>query len=105
MANLQATIKVFGKVQGVCYRAEAQKKAVELGLSGWARNERDDEVNEHGLIQDHGAVSLCAQGPIHKLQDFIEWCNTGPQNATVEEMEVKFEEIKEGAELKGFNIA
>ena len=35
---------VKGKVQGVCFRAEAQKKARNFALTGWVRNTDDGNV-------------------------------------------------------------
>ena len=43
-------IKVFGKVQGVFYRATTKSVADDLRLTGWVRNEAD------------GSVSIIAQG-------------------------------------------
>ena len=42
MPRLVALVK--GRVQGVGYRAFAQKKALELGLSGYAENLPDGRV-------------------------------------------------------------
>lgn len=35
---------IHGRVQGVFYRASAQKKATELGLMGWVKNRIDKTV-------------------------------------------------------------
>ena len=35
---------VKGKVQGVCFRTEAQKKARNFALTGWVRNTDDGDV-------------------------------------------------------------
>lgn len=64
-------IKVTGKVQGVFYRASAQKQATELGIVGWVRNEQDTSV----LIR--------AQGEIRQLEKFLAWCFEGPPQASV----------------------
>lgn len=59
---------VSGHVQGVAYRAAAQHKARELGVSGYARNIADGRV-ELLVCGDTAAVdALCAwlwQGPPH----------------------------------------
>lgn len=65
---------VTGKVQGVFYRAESRKKAMELGLAGWVRN-RDD-----------GSVEVHAEGPQETLEQLMTWCRRGPAMANVQEM-------------------
>ena len=42
LARVQVIIK--GRVQGVFFRAEARRKAEELGLTGWVRNNPDGTV-------------------------------------------------------------
>ena len=37
-------IKIFGRVQGVWFRESAKKKAHELEINGWIRNEPDGSV-------------------------------------------------------------
>lgn len=67
-------ISITGKVQGVFFRAEAQEKAWELGLTGWIQNESD------------GTITACAQGPEDKLAQFVEWCKIGPRGADVDDV-------------------
>lgn len=69
------SIQVFGKVQGVFFRASSQDKAEELGITGWVKNEAD------------GSVRIEAEGPEDKLQSFISWCRKGPAKASVEKVE------------------
>jgi acylphosphatase len=64
-------IRVRGRVQGVFFRAETQKKARGLGLTGWVQNEPD------------GAVLLEAQGPSHLLDQLEVWVREGPPMAMV----------------------
>ncbi len=71
-------LNIFGRVQGVFYRAEAQEKAQELGLKGWVKNLPD------------GSVEALAQGPEDSLREFIEWCKKGPAQANVTNIEVEF---------------
>lgn len=78
-------IKIFGKVQGVFFRYFAAKKAKELGITGFARNETD------------GAVLIEAEGEQSSLEDFLEWCRKGPPSAKVGEVQSEWSD-----ELKNF---
>lgn len=71
-------IRVYGKVQGVFFRANAQDKAEALGILGWVKNEPD------------GSVRIAAEGNEDALQEFVSWCKQGPTHARVEKVE--FEE-------------
>ncbi len=82
-------IKVSGKVQGVWYRDSARRKAEELGITGYARNEQD------------GSVFIEAEGDEDALDEFIAWCNEGPEWARVDSVDVEEDELKE---LTGFQI-
>lgn len=70
------TIIVFGKVQGVWFRASARQQALNLGLKGFARNEAD------------GTVYIEAEGPEEKVRQLIEWCHEGPVGAIVTKVRV-----------------
>lgn len=64
-------IRVTGQVQGVWYRQSTRDKALELGLTGWVRNEPD------------GSVLLVASGEAADLERLAGWCRTGPPRARV----------------------
>jgi len=66
---------IHGKVQGVYYRASAQAKARELGLSGWVRNLRS------------GEVEALVAGPETAVEAFIAWAHDGPPAARVSRVE------------------
>jgi acylphosphatase len=68
-------IQVFGRVQGVFYRASTKAKADELGLVGWVQNEPD------------GSVLMEIQGASDKVERMIEWCRKGPTHAMVDKLE------------------
>lgn len=70
-------IRVYGKVQGVFYRASTQEKAASLGILGWVKNEAD------------GSVSIEAEGPEVQMQEFVDWCKSGPRHAKVEKVDYK----------------
>ncbi|WP_123639319.1 acylphosphatase [Marinimicrobium koreense] len=67
---------IQGRVQGVSYRANTQRKARELGLTGWVRNLPD------------GQVEALAQGAPETLQTFEAWLWQGPALAEVTRVEV-----------------
>jgi acylphosphatase len=79
---------VSGRVQGVGFRFSARHRALELGLSGYARNLAD------------GRVELLAQGESTRIDAFAEWLQHGPPLARVERVQ---REPADVAELTGFN--
>lgn len=82
-------IQVFGKVQGVFYRASTKTEADNLGLSGWVRNEPD------------GTVLIEVEGAEDKIETFVEWCKKGPQFANVTSVSVEEIDV-EG--MEGFEV-
>ena len=76
---MQATVRVhamiFGRVQGVFFRATTQQQAAGLQLAGWVRNRRD------------GTVELVAEGPAEQVDALIAWCHDGPPMARVDRVE------------------
>jgi len=66
---------VRGRVQGVGYRYFAQRAAVELGLTGYARN------------LDDGRVEVYAVGPVSKLSEMAGRLYRGPQWSDVRGVE------------------
>ncbi len=69
---------VRGRVQGVFFRASAQREAKRLGLTGWVRNRPD------------GAVELCVEGEEEELKEMLSWANRGPSAARVEKVDVRW---------------
>lgn len=65
-------IQVYGRVQGVFYRASAMEIANKLDIKGFARNEKD------------GSVYMEGEGEEIALKKFIDWCYEGPARASVE---------------------
>lgn len=70
-------IRITGTVQGVFYRSETQKKATELGITGWVKN------------NDDGSVSIVAQGEAKNLEKLVLWCHEGPPAARVDHVEIE----------------
>jgi acylphosphatase len=87
----QARLIVAGRVQGVFFRANTKKKADALGLKGWCRN-----------VSSGTEVEIVVQGELPHVEQFIDWCRTGPLGARVSKIQVEYEEPS--PELKEFEI-
>lgn len=72
-----------GKVQGVYFRASSQQMAIELGLSGYARNLAD------------GGVEVMDSGDKNNVNKILEWLTHGPSEAEVDKIELKQVELQE----------
>ena len=70
-------IRVFGKVQGVFYRATAKQKASELGIYGWVRNEPD------------GSVTIWAEGEQALVERMASWSKKGSSYSRVDRIETE----------------
>ena len=71
-------LSVRGRVQGVFFRASAQREAKRLGLTGWVKNRPD------------GGVEILAEGEEDELKELIGWANRGPSAARVERVDVRW---------------
>lgn len=72
-------IIVHGMVQGVFFRANTIREAQTLGIRGFVRNLPD------------GSVEAVAEGPKKTLEEFVVWCQRGPDMARVDRVEVSWE--------------
>jgi acylphosphatase len=75
---------ISGRVHGVFYRASTRQRAVQLGISGYARNLED------------GRVEVLAVGEPSAVHSLIEWLAVGPpaaQVAGVDVTEIVLDEI------------
>lgn len=70
------SVTVYGKVQGVFFRASAHEVAVQYGVRGFVKNQPD------------GSVYIEAEGEDAVLDRFIAWCHQGPPRARVDRVEV-----------------
>jgi len=70
-------ISVFGKVQGVYFRASTKMEAVRLGIAGFVQNELD------------GSVYIEAEGTGKQLQQLLVWCKIGSKGSKVEKVDVE----------------
>lgn len=79
MSGKQAAIRaVFsGEVQGVGFREAARRRALDLGLRGWVRNEPDGTVRVH------------AEGPQAAVEELVAFLRVGPPLAQVQDVSVE----------------
>ena len=80
-------IRITGMVQGVFYRHSARKKAEELNIRGFARNESDD------------SVYMEVEGEAGALDKFVEWAKRGPGLADVDNIETQAGNLKNFSEF------
>ena len=76
MSRTRAHLIVKGRVQGVFFRASARRKAEELRLTGWVRNNPD------------GTVEAVVEGNTDMVENFVNWCREGPPDARVAAVDV-----------------
>jgi acylphosphatase len=90
MPAARVELCIFGRVQGVFYRASARAQARALGITGYARN------------LDDGAVEAVAEGDEESLERFVAWCRSGPPTARVTRVEVTHAAAT--GEFAGFDV-
>jgi acylphosphatase len=78
--RIRAHVFVSGRVQGVFYRASTRDAARERDVDGWVRN------------LDDGRVEAVFEGSENDVEALVEWCHTGSSAATVENVDVTYEE-------------
>jgi acylphosphatase len=78
MALKRIHLMIRGRVQGVFFRASAQREAKKLGLTGWVKNRND------------GAVEIIAEGEEDQVKDFLAWSQKGPSTARVEHLDTRW---------------
>ncbi|NKB31935.1 MAG: acylphosphatase [Pseudomonadales bacterium] len=76
-SNQALTGIVKGRVQGVFFRAETQRMAQQLGLSGWCRN------------TSAGHVEVLIAGSEPNLKKMQAWLTQGPELARVDSAELE----------------
>jgi acylphosphatase len=70
-------VRITGRVQGVNYRAWAEREARRLGVSGWVRNEAD------------GSVRALVGGGEDAVTAMLERLRTGPPAAAVQDLQTE----------------
>lgn len=73
-------IDIYGRVQGVWFRASTKKKARKLNLTGYVKNMPD------------GSVHIEAEGKKGNLQELLEFAKEGPRLARVDRINHDFKE-------------
>ena len=84
-------ICVFGRVQGVYFRASTVEKALALQLTGWVRNRLN------------GSVEILAHGSEKNINMLIAWASNGPSLARVDRIELKYQHYFDSSDA--FEIA
>lgn len=83
------TVRIEGRVQGVCYRAWTYETAQSLGLDGTVRNASD------------GSVEAVFSGPAETVAKMLKLCEDGPEAARVTRVTVVHEG---GSVAPGFKV-
>jgi len=91
MGQKRIQLVVRGRVQGVYFRATAQREARQLALTGWVKNRLD------------GSVEMVVEGEEDYVKDFLSWAQHGPSTARVDKVETKWRSYT--GEFSDFRIA
>lgn len=81
---------IMGRVQGVFFRAETERMARSLNLTGWVRN------------TENGDVEALFEGEDKDIERMIAWCHKGPPHARVDRVDA--EEQPYSGDLHGFSV-
>lgn len=77
--KIRAHLFIAGKVQGVYFRQNTMIVAAKHGVTGSVRNLKD------------GRVEVILEGSEIDVGKVIEWCHVGPPDATVNDVDIKYE--------------
>jgi acylphosphatase len=78
MANKRVELIIRGRVQGVFFRAAAQREARRLGITGWVKNRTD------------GSLEVTAEGEEESIRELAGWAQHGPSAARVDHVDVRW---------------
>jgi acylphosphatase len=90
LSTRRIQVLISGRVQGVAFRANCQRQANVLGVTGWVRNLWD------------GSVEALFEGPDEAVEAMLQWCRQGPSAAVVTGIEVT--EVEPGPPHRSFHI-
>jgi len=88
--EIRVRVLIEGRVQGVSMRYYTQRKANEVGVSGFVRNLSD------------GRVEAVFEGASEEVEAMLEWCKTGAPHARVDSIALRYEEPE--GQFFGFNV-
>jgi acylphosphatase len=74
--SVSRRVRVAGAVQGVFFRDSVSREAQSRGLAGWVRN------------CDDGTVEAVFEGDADAVQELLEYCRSGPPDASVSDVSV-----------------
>jgi len=81
VSHQRVRLFVTGRVQGVFFRQSLKAKSIQNDVFGWVKN-----------LQD-GRVECLLEGNEKNISVLVEWANSGPANAIVENVEVHNEKF------------
>ena len=87
---VRVRLRIYGRVQGVFFRANMREVARRLGLKGWVMNKED------------GSVEAILEGDEERVKKVIKWAHRGPALAFVEKVDVYWDKYR--GEFKDFKI-
>ena len=76
MGEVARHVRVYGRVQGVFYRAWTSEQADALGIKGWVRNCPDGRVEAH------------VEGEEAAVGEMVDRMRRGPSSAQVEDLRI-----------------
>ena len=82
-AEVQAHVRIRGRVQGVYFRGKLREQAQMWGVRGLVRNMPD------------GSVEALLQGQKERVDAVVAWAHRGPRGAIVESVEVEWEPVEQ----------
>ena len=88
--NKAVHVIVSGRVQGVFFRMETRKAALQTHVAGWVKNRPD------------GSVEGVFEGASEDVDALINWCKRGPRMASVSDVVVR--ELDYTGEYTDFSI-
>ena len=90
MSKTRAHVFVSGRVQGVFFRQNTDRKAQSHGVAGWVRNLED------------GRVEAVFEGEEASVKALVGFCSKGPRGASVTDVAVTWDTFK--GEFENFSI-
>lgn len=76
-------LTLTGKLKNIGFRFTAMQAAYKYGVTGFTR------------IKSNGAIYIEVEGEDENLNNFLNWCKTGPVGAVIENMETIEAELKD----------